>query len=130
MRSSCTVAGPVGRELHDLNLGAAKPLRGIGREEKEAGVPGRLVIVHPHRQPHAAVDFPFVRLLKKPAAHVAQELAHFRLAQVLDLGVRRPPVVPRHAGRLLNQAPQQVATPLGVNGLGAETNPVPPRPVI
>ena len=87
-------------------------------------------IVDPHRQPHAPVDFPFVRFLKEPAAHVAQKLAHFRLAQVLDLGICRPAVVPRHPGRLLNQTPEHVAAPLGVNGLGAETDPVPPRPVM
>ena len=56
-------------------------------------------------------------------------LADLRFAQILDLGVHRPAVVPGHAGRLLNESGKHAAALLGVDGLGAEANPEPAWPV-
>ena len=122
------VPGPVRGELDDFDLRPPKPLHGVPREEEEARVPGRLVVVDPRREPHPPIDGPFVRFVEEPALHVAEVLPDLRFPQVPDLGVVRPAVVPGHAGRLLDELPEQIAAPFGIDGLGAEAYPVPPRP--
>ena len=122
------VPRPIRGELDDVDPRAPEPLHGIVREKQQRRIAGRLVFIYAHGDPHAPVDLPFVRLVEQPTPHVAQILANLRLAQVFDAGLPGPAVVPRHAGSLLHQAPEQVAALLGIHGLGAETDPVSARP--
>ena len=56
-------------------------------------------------------------------------LADLRFAQILDLCVQRPAVVPGDAGRLLNESGQHAAPLLRVDGLGPESDPEAALPV-
>ena len=118
------VPGSIRGELHDLDSRAAKPLHRLAGEEQEPDVPGRLVIVDLRREPHAPVDVAGVRLVEEPATHVAQVLANLRLAEILHPCIRRPAIVPGHAGGLLHEPLEQAAALFGVHRLRPATHPV------
>ena len=118
------VAAPIARELDDFDLGATKPHARIIGEEQQPDMARHFVVVDPHDQAHASVDFAGVRLVQQAAANLAQELAHFRFAHVFHSGRALRAVVPRHSRGLLDQAAQQVATPFRIHGFAAPaTNP-------
>ena len=111
-------------ELDDLDLRAPKPLHRIAREEEQTRVLRHFVVVDLHRDPHAPIDLLRVRFVEKTAPNVAQEFADLCLANVLDPGIGRPTIIPGHASGLLDEGSDQVAPLLGIDGRGAETDPV------
>ena len=127
MRSSCTSPARSAANCTTSILAPRNHLAGSLEKEKKTCVPRHFVVVDPHRDPHAAIDIPLVRLVEKSTPHVTEVLANLGLPQIFDSSVQRPAVVPRDARRLLNEAPEQIASLLGVYGFGADTDPVSAR---
>ena len=82
------------------------------------------MVVHTHGDAHAAVDLDRIGLLGEPAADLVQVLSDRHFVQVGEAGVQCPPVVPRDAGGLLNQLPEQPAPLFRVDGIGSDARPV------
>ena len=70
------VSRAIRRELHDLDLRPANPLRGLLRKEEQTNVPRHILTVHFRRQSHAPVGSPIVRFVEQSAPNIAQVLAH------------------------------------------------------
>lgn len=60
--------------------------------------------------------------------HIAQILADFCLAQILNSGIACAAIIPGHAGGLLNKPADQIPASLCINCLRAEAHPIPARP--
>ena len=80
------------------------------------------MIIDLHRNPHAPINFPSIRLIEESAASVVQEFADPCLTQVLDLGIKSPTVIPRYPCSLMDKAAKQITVLSSVDGLGVETN--------
>ena len=99
------ISGSIGGELHDFDSSTRKPPYGIAGKEQEACVLRYLVVVDLRSDTHAPIYLSSFRFVEQTALHVAQVFSNFDLAEILNLCVQSTAIIPRHAGRLLNQSP-------------------------